>query len=96
MRDDMELDLRGLLHAIFGLLLVENDGIVNLVHQSAKDFLVDISSEGQDNLGSKMPFRDLSSHFILSRQDANTVLSIACMSYLCFGELETVPPCPDF
>jgi ankyrin repeat protein len=93
MSDDMELDLRGLLHAIFGpLLVVGNDGTVNLVHQSAKDFLVNISSGGQDNLGSKISFCDLSSRFGLSRQDANTVLSSACMSYLCFDAFEIGPP----
>jgi hypothetical protein len=92
MSDDMELDLKGLLHATFGpLLVVGNDGAVNLVHQSAKDFLVDISSEGQDNLGSKLSFCDLSSRFGLSRQDANTVLSSACMSYLCFDAFEIGP-----
>jgi len=54
MRGDMELDLKGLLHAIFGpLLVVGNGGIVNPIHQSTKDFLVGISSERQDNLGSK-------------------------------------------
>ena len=96
MRDDMELDLKGLLQAIFGpLVVIGNDGTVNLVHQSAKDFLVDITSEGQGNLGSKKCFRYVSSRFGLSRQDANTVLSTACMSYLCFDELESIPPCLD-
>jgi hypothetical protein len=86
MRDDMELDLRGLLHTIFGpLLVVGNDGIINLIHQSAKDFL---SSEGQDNLGSKTSFCDNS-------QDANTVLSAACMSYLCFDAFEFERPRTD-
>ena len=97
MRDDMELDLKGLLHAIFGpLLVVGNGGTVNLVHQSAKDFLVDVSSEGKDNLGSEMSFHVLSSRFGLSMQDANIVLSTACMSYLCFDEFEIGPPRANF
>jgi len=48
MHNDMDLNLKELLHDIFGpLLVVGNNETVNLVHQSAKDFLVDISSEGQ-------------------------------------------------
>jgi ankyrin repeat protein len=96
MYDDMELDLEQLLHVIFGpFLVVGSNRTVNLVHQSAKDFLFDISSEGQGtgNLGLENSFGDLSSRLGLSRQDANTVLSTACMSYLCFDAFGIGPTC---
>jgi ankyrin repeat protein len=94
MHDDIELDLEGLLRAIFGpLLVVGSDGAVNLVHQSAKDFFVDVSSEWQGNLGPEISFGDLSSRFGLSRQDANTVLSTSCMSYLCLDTFKIGPTC---
>jgi hypothetical protein len=79
----MELDLEELLHVIFGLLLVVgSDGTVNLVHQSAKDFLFDISSGGQDNLGPK--------NFILRPFFPFLSLEAGC-KYCAFIRLHVIP-----
>jgi hypothetical protein len=41
-KDDMETELRNVLTLFFGpMLKIENDNTVHLVHQSAKDFLID-------------------------------------------------------
>lgn len=91
MQEDMDLDLRRLLHTIFGsLLVIGKDGTVNLVHQSAKDFLTNTNSEQEPIQSLTVPSssNDLHSRFGLQSNDSNTALSIACMSYLCFNVFE--------
>jgi ankyrin repeat protein len=77
MEDEMETNLRRVLTLFFGpMLKIESDDTVHLVHQSAKDFLID---------GNFLPA------FRLSPMESNMNLALSCLTYLSFEECEDGP-----
>jgi ankyrin repeat protein len=74
--DDVERDLKQVLRLIFGpMLRIELDNTVHLVHQSAKDFLVE----------------NHQSIFRLSQMECNLHLALSCLVYLSFDECDAGP-----
>jgi hypothetical protein len=75
--DEMETNLRRVLTLFFGpMLKIEPDDTVHLVHQSAKDFLIE---------GNFLPA------FHLSPMECNIKLALSCLTYLSFEECEDGP-----
>jgi ankyrin repeat protein len=75
--DDMETELRHVLTLFFGpMLKIEPDDTVHLVHQSAKDFLIE---------------RNFLPAFRLSPMECNMKLGLSCLTYLSFEECEDGP-----
>jgi len=87
MQDNMQTDLRQVLRLVFGpMLRIEDNSIVHLVHQSAKDFLL-IRSEATEMYYSGHP----STTQCLSYAESNLQLALSCLPYLGFSECEDGP-----
>jgi hypothetical protein len=78
MSEMMRFDLEGDLHSILGPLINIRNGLVYLVHQSAKDYL-----KAMDPITSEK----ISAH----SNESNLYISTCCLAYLSFDEFEQGP-----
>jgi len=93
MQDDMEADLRQVLRLIFGpMLRIEADTTVHLVHQSAKDFLMNMNLAMARDLADHHP----PPHLCLLAAESNKKLAQSCLRYLSFDECEVGPVCGNY
>jgi hypothetical protein len=89
MQDDMQTDLRQVLGLIFGpLLRIDDDNIVHLVHQSAKEFLRGMNITTK--MGLSLPA------VVTSPAESNMQMAVSCLTYLCFRECEHGPVAGKF
>jgi len=89
-KDDMHTDLRQVLRLLFGpLLRIEADNSVHLIHQSAKEFLSNMSAE------CNLPGRLLPA-ICLSSVESNLHIAVSCLTYLSFDECENGPAAADY